>query len=263
MPPWRIQHESHTCSEQSLRILMWNASYVQKHSIKPDRKSMKTRSEKNLEVCISTSLLDANRSLPDIKFGLKIVWKRHAGSWLSRLPLTKNWKIAGTFSQEHCSVFVGRWLQCSPAASITIPCLSRGFTSIQMFHTHTLQREGGKIKVRTMRWKWNEIERKWRWGEDENEMKVTQPGREEGNAKEEGRSKHQHRQTWPKAGKPWKGKGKEKRRPTDTEQDQRRGGRTEAPKPTYHSETYAYLSTRRTQPTCREENTWNRGPMGD
>ena len=33
MPPWRIQHESHTCSEQSLRILMWNASYVQKHSI--------------------------------------------------------------------------------------------------------------------------------------------------------------------------------------------------------------------------------------
>ena len=33
------------------------------------------------------------------------------------------------------------------------------------------------------------------------------------------------------------------------------GGRTEAPKPTYHSETYAYLSTRRTQPTCREENT--------
>ena len=32
MPPWRIQHESHTCSEQSLRILMWNASYVQKHS---------------------------------------------------------------------------------------------------------------------------------------------------------------------------------------------------------------------------------------
>jgi len=65
--------QAHTCSEQSLRILMWNASCVQKHSIKPDRKSMKIRSEKNLEVCISTSLLDANRSLPDIKFGLNIV----------------------------------------------------------------------------------------------------------------------------------------------------------------------------------------------
>ena len=32
MPPWRIQHESHTCSELSCRILLWNASYVQTHS---------------------------------------------------------------------------------------------------------------------------------------------------------------------------------------------------------------------------------------
>ena len=31
MPPWRIQHESHTCSETSLQILMWSASYVKKH----------------------------------------------------------------------------------------------------------------------------------------------------------------------------------------------------------------------------------------
>ena len=30
MPPWRIQNESHTCSEQSLRIRLWSASYVQK-----------------------------------------------------------------------------------------------------------------------------------------------------------------------------------------------------------------------------------------
>ena len=29
MPPWRNQHEAHTCSELSLRILLWNASYVQ------------------------------------------------------------------------------------------------------------------------------------------------------------------------------------------------------------------------------------------
>ena len=32
MPPWRIQHESHTCSELSLRILLWSASDVQKQS---------------------------------------------------------------------------------------------------------------------------------------------------------------------------------------------------------------------------------------
>ena len=37
-------------------------------------------------------------------------------------------------------------------------------------------------------------------------MKVTQPGREEGNAKEEGKSKHQHKHTWPRTGKPSKGK---------------------------------------------------------
>ena len=29
------------------------------------------------------------------------------------------------------------------------------------------------------------------------------------------------------------------------------------------AKTYAYLGTRRTQPTCRGENTWNRGPMGN
>ena len=94
----------------------------------------------------------------------------------------RKWKIAGTFSQEHCSVFVGRWLQRSPAA----PCFerknldltslpkehetwawdeneymrwepkkyiyiykwnlykSRSFTSLQMFHTHTLPQEGVK-----------------------------------------------------------------------------------------------------------------------
>ena len=146
---------------------------------------MTTRSEKNVDVCISMSLLDANRSLLDIKFGLKIVWKRHAGSWLCRVPLTKNWKIAGTFSQEHCSGFVGRWLQCSPAA----PCLSRGFTSIQMFHahTHTLPREGGKIKVRTMRWEWNwkEMKMKWRWQWDESYLTRTRRGERKRRGKEQ------------------------------------------------------------------------------
>ena len=32
------------------------------------------------------------------------------------------------------------------------------------------------------------------------------------------------------------------------------GGRTEAPDPTYHSETYAYLGTHRTQPTWGGKN---------
>ena len=143
---------------------MWNASYVQKHSIKPDRKSMKTRSEKNLEVCISTSLLDANRSLPDIKFGLKIVWKRHAGSWLSRLPLTKKsencryvftgtlqrlpWPLTAMFPSG--PLLEMKWDNATKnQGSLTLfPCQkkheewpgkigSRSFTSFKMVHTHT------------------------------------------------------------------------------------------------------------------------------
>ena len=60
-----------------------------------------------------------------------------------------------------------------------------------MVHTHTLPQEGGKLRSR--QWDENEEEGKWRWGEDDdNEMKVTQPGRKEGNAKEEGKREHQH-----------------------------------------------------------------------
>ena len=62
----------------------------------------------------------------------------------------------------------------------------------------------------------DEVKKKLRW-------KLLNQDAKRGTQKE-GRSKHQHKWTRPKAGKPWKGKGKEKRRPTDTEQDQRRGG---------------------------------------
>ena len=93
---------------------------------------------------------------------LTIVWKRHAGSWLSRLPLTKSWKIAGTFSQEHCSNVPQRHTRANVPllemkwdnanenqGSLTFfPCQkkneegpgkfgSRSFTSFQMVHTHT------------------------------------------------------------------------------------------------------------------------------
>ena len=39
---------------------------------------------------------------------------------------------AGTFTQEHCSVFVGRWLQCSPAAPCYIEVLH-----LYRWYTHT------------------------------------------------------------------------------------------------------------------------------
>ena len=42
---------------------------------------------------------------------------------------------AGTFSQEHCSVFIGRWLQCSPAD----PCsIKKFYIYADGTHTHTL-----------------------------------------------------------------------------------------------------------------------------
>jgi hypothetical protein len=92
-------------------------------------------------------------------------------------------------------------------------------------------------------------------------MKDYLTGTQGGERKRRGKEKtHQH--PWPGTGKPWKGREKEKRRPTDTGQDQRRGGRTEAPEPTYHSETYAYLGTHRTRPTWGGKNAWNRGPNG-
>ena len=164
---------NHTLAQNNL-CEFWCGMHLtcKKHSIKPDRKSMKTRSEKNLEVCISTSLLDANRSLPDIKFGLKIVWKRHAGSWLSRLPLTKKsencryvftgtlqrlpWPLTAMFPSG--PLLEMKWDNATKnQGSLTLfPCQkkheewpgkigSRSFTSFQMVHTHTCSEQSLRI----------------------------------------------------------------------------------------------------------------------
>ena len=116
-------------------------------------------------------------------------------------------------------------------------------------------------KVRPGQWHEIEEEGQWKWGEGENEMKVTQPGREEGNAKEEGRRKHQHMKPSPKRANP--GKAREKKsegRRTRNKTSGGGGGRKRLNQPNT-AKTYAYLGTRRTQHTCRGENTWNRGPM--
>ena len=119
--------------------------------------------------------------------------------------------------------------------------------------THTHPPAGGwKIKVRTVKWEWEwrEMKMRWRWKWDESYLTRTRRG--ERNA--EGKRKHQHKETWPTTGKPWKGKEKEKRRQTETEKDQRRGGKDGRAWTNLPQRTYAYLSTRRTQPTWREEN---------
>ena len=113
-------------------------------------------------------------------------------------------------------------------------------------------------KLRSGQWNENEGEGKWKWGESENEMKVTYPGREEGNAKEEGRRKHQHMKPSPKRANPGKAREKKKRRPTDTKQGQRRGedGRlnqptTAKPTPTSARAEHNLPEERRTQEHMR------------
>ena len=118
-------------------------------------------------------------------------WKRHAGTWLSRLPLTKMEISAGTSSwPSRISHFTGSFVGHSPSEMLCPPAWKlkinheesnqtssapksseRSFTSIQMVHTHTLPQEGGKLRSR--QWDENEEEGKWRWGEDDNEMKDT------------------------------------------------------------------------------------------
>ena len=113
-------------------------------------------------------------------------------------------------------------------------------------HTHTrthTSRSSGADEM-TMKVKW-----KWQW----NDNYLARMRR--GELKRRGTERTPTRHTWPGAGKPWKGKGKEKRRPTDTGQDQRRGGRRKRLNQPNTAKTYAYLGTRRTQPTWRGEST--------
>ena len=57
-----------------------------------------------------------------------------------------------------------------------------------------------------------------------------------GNAKEEGKRKHQRQHTWPGAGEPQKGKGKEKTEADGNGPRPAEGGKTDAPEQTYHGD---------------------------
>ena len=109
-------------------------------------------------------------------------------------------------------------------------------------HTHTPHRSGADGMKLKVRWQW-----KW------NEHYLTRTRR--GERKRRGTERTPTRHTWPRTGKPWKGKGKEKRRPTDNGTRPAEGGegRKRLNQP-HTARTYAYLSTRRTQPTWRGEN---------
>ena len=142
---------------------------------------------------------------------------------------------AGTFTQEHCSVFVGRWLQCSPAAPryIEVLHLYRWNT-----HTHTLPQQG-------------------RWNENEREMKMTMrwqlpnrdPGRGTQKKGEEKRREHQHDTPSPERANPGKAREQKSGRTTDQKPTSGRGGRTEAPDTTYKARATPTSAREGPQPT--------------
>ena len=94
---------------------------------------------------------------------------------------------------------------------------------------------------------------KWRWGDLEDEMKNYLTRTRRGERKRR-RREHQHDTPGPERANPGKAREKKSGGSTDTEQDQRRGGRTKAPEPTSHSENL-HTPKHATEPTYlgREE----------
>ena len=112
--------------------------------------------------------------------------------------------------------------------------------------------EGGwEDKVRTIRWKWREREMKMRWKWQWDESYLTRTRRGGTQTQREGENTNTWKPSPPRAN-PERGRKKK----TEADGNGTRpaeGGKTEAPEPTYTSETYTYLGTRRAKPTWREE----------
>ena len=127
-------------------------------------------------------------------------------------------------------------------------------------HTHTpCLRKGGLLANEVK----ERLKREWRWYESEDEMKNYPTGTRGGERKRRGRGQTPTPTHLARSGQTLKGQGKRKAEADGHGKRPAEGGRTEMPEPTYHSETYAYLGTHRTQPTWGGKNAWNRGPNGE
>ena len=172
MPPWRIQHESHTCSDLSLRILLWSASDVKNNPVTPDRNrrvfgvdwkensfvAALKNGIKSIEARRNSEISAENWSGQEIHRSLRLrqLWRKINEKSPSSVHVLNSkilmWfslkngimvfglatphhdsKIAGTFAQKLGWVFVG---PCHPSAHGP-PAKLRSFTSLQMVHTHT------------------------------------------------------------------------------------------------------------------------------
>ena len=123
-----------------------------------------TRSEKQWRRILSTSLLDATVPSDEVSSNsdcenravIKIEknWKRHAGTWLSRLPLTKLEISAGKSGwPSRISHFTGSFVGHSPSEMLCPPALFKkgeeGRKKKEVLHlsrcyTHTHPAEPGK-----------------------------------------------------------------------------------------------------------------------
>ena len=115
-----------------------------------------------------------------------------------------------------------------------IPLHVRSFSSVQMFHTHTPQSgeqswgPDHEVKMRMQR----EMKMRWKWKWNECYLTRTRDG-ERQKGEEEPRKNTNTNRPGPERANPEKARKKQKRRPTEENPDRRRGGRTEAPEPTW------------------------------
>ena len=106
--------------------------------------------------------------------------------------------------------------------------------SFNVSHTHT-HPAFGRVVPRKMRWRLMRMKGEWRWDDHEDEMKKYLARTRRGERKRR-RREHQHNTPGPERANPERAREKKSGGSTDTEQDQRRGGRTKAPEPTWHGE---------------------------
>ena len=143
---------AHTCSEQSLRILMWNASYEQKHSNYTWQEMGRWRDPRKIEKVPSPCpVLDEISWQIAKTVQIEKIESKFFGNGMVVLGLAtshvRQWsRYVTKASLRHITMerqCLRWWMTARPCihtpGKIMIPCLSRGFTSIQMFHTHTHQ----------------------------------------------------------------------------------------------------------------------------
>ena len=218
--------QTHTCSELSLRILIWSASDMQKQTSYtwqewmksgdwklalpfrvPNRTRKKLVEETSSNTGVSTKVLNwaikrwtekpcwsKLESIQIVETTQKSCSKyRQGGSWLGSMPYTDKCRYVSAgwavISHPLGAVFVRSG---TPPRDPHPPAKLRSLTSLQMVHAHGPQQRSF-LRLRQMRWR-------WRWKGNGHEMtmeirwQLLNRGRngERKRGKEKGKHQHQH-----------------------------------------------------------------------